>query len=545
LADIATVQRRLGKWQEGLESARQAVKLQPQFAWGHNILGLIQGDVGDSQGAKASFEQAIALRPDQPEAHCNLAKVFRNTGQFSSAVQTLRDLTKRSPRYVVGHANLGVALIDVGEVDEAIVAYRRALELNQDAPATRSNMLLCMNFSPKLSQQVVADEHRRWGVMHGLGSSPGSPPPMRRLESGKPLRVGYVSADLYRHPVASFFEPILKNHDPASVQVFVYSDVQRPDDITARLKLIAPQWTDMAGRSSTMLEKVIRSDQIDILVDLGGHTELNRLEVFARKPAPVQVSYLGYPNTTGLVAMDYRLTDAWADPPGSEPWYTEKLVRLPRCFLCYQPPADAPLPMRAAPLQSITFGSFNKLAKIPDEAIALWAKILAATANSRLILKDSATGDPKVCDALRARLQKGGIDPHRLTLEAPRQRQVDHLLLYHSIDIALDTFPYNGTTTTCEALWMGVPVITLAGEAHASRVSLSILHAIGYGEWAAQSPEEYVRLAVTLAADHSRRCQLREGLRQNMAQSPLMDAKGFVTALEAAYQQMWRERCPA
>jgi predicted O-linked N-acetylglucosamine transferase (SPINDLY family) len=437
-----------------------------------------------------------------------------------------------------------MALTDVGEVDEAIAAYRHALELYQDAPATRSNMLLCMNYSPKLSRQLVADEHRRWGVMHGLGSSP-QPPAMRHIEPGKPLRVGYVSADLCRHPVASFFEPILQNHNPNVVEAYVYNDTQRPDEITARMKHLTPRWTDWAGRSNALLEKVIRSEQIDILVDLNGHTELNRLQVFARKPAPVQVSYLGYPNTTGLMAMDYWLTDAWADPPGSEQWYTEKLVRLPRCFLCYKPPADAPLPEHRVQQSSITFGSFNKLAKITDDVIALWARILAETANSRLTLKDSATADPSVCDAVRARLQKGGIDPHRVTLEAPRQRQIDHLSLYNSIDIALDTFPYNGTTTTCEALWMGVPVITLAGEPHASRVSLSILHTIGYAEWVAHSPDEYVRLAVKLAADTSRRTQLRQGLRQNMAQSSLMDAKGFVTALEAAYQQMWRERCLA
>jgi protein O-GlcNAc transferase len=541
LGDMATVHWRQGRMVQALELARESIALQPKFAWGHNVLGLVQADQGDYESAMISFQKAITLRPEMSEAHNNLANSYRATGQFSKAVETLWSLTKRSPGYAAGHANLGVVLAEVGEIDAAIAVYGQALERNSNDPATHSNFLHCLNFSAKLSRAAVAGEHRRWGINHG-NRGQGQPWSVRHIKPDQPLRVGYLTADLWRHPVSFFFEPLLKNHDPSVVDAFVYSDVQRPDETTARLKRLAPHWTDVAGNSHELLEKVIRSDHLDILVDLGGHTEHNRLQVFARKPAPVQMTYLGYPNTTGLVTMDYRLTDAIADPPGSEAWYTEKLLRLPDCFLCYAPPANSPLLVRTALQQSITFGSLNRMAKLTDAMIVLWAQILAATPHSRLMLKDAIFLDRQICNVLRSRLEKFGIDPRCVTLECPRMQHADHLALYNSIDIALDTFPYNGTTTTCEALWMGVPVITLAGEVHASRVSLSILTAIGHAELAAHSPEEYVQLAVNLAGDPTRRARLHENLRGDMARSPLIDGKTFARSVEAAYRQMWADR---
>ena len=465
LADIAIVKRRQGKLHEAVARAKEAVSLAPQYAWGHNVLGLIQSDLGDQEAAIAGFEKAVSLRPDKAEAYNNLARSYFATGQYAKTIAALRTGIEKVPNDAPAWANLGKVLIDVGEIDKAIPILRRAHELDPSATTTHSNLLSSLNFSPQVSRQAVADEHRRWGMVHSRGVR-ANPPARRQIAPGTPLRVGYLTPDLWKHPVPFFFEPLLRNHDPEAVLAFVYNDTQRPDEVTEKFRQLAPRWSDVVGRSNAVVEQVIRSDNIDILVDLAGHTENNRLPLFLSKPAPVQVSYLGYPNTTGLLTMDYRLTDGWADPPGSEAFYTEKLVRLPRCFLCYAPPEHAPPPNRIGEDGPNIFGCLNRLAKITDEAIGLWAKILNATPGSRLLFKDKPLVDRKVCEVFLGRLREGGIDPERVKLEWPKMQHADHLSFYNAIDIALDTFPYNGTTTDAVKAAMDgrVPVITLVGE---------------------------------------------------------------------------------
>jgi predicted O-linked N-acetylglucosamine transferase (SPINDLY family) len=539
LADLALAQRSLGKNDEAVVSANEAIALRPDFAWGQYVMGLLQLDGENYESAVASFKRAVELNANLSDARNNLGKCYRLTGQFKKAFDTVQELINRSPDFVEAYTNLGCTFGEVGLIDEAISAFRSALQLDNTLSGTHANLLLAMTFSDRFTPPEVADEHRRWGMMHAPSTAP--PLSLRRLVAGEPLRVGYVSGDLRRHPVAYFFEPILKNHDPQMVLSFIYSDVDRGDDVTARLKQMAPRWIDVFGNSDEIFEKAVRSDQIDILVDLGGHTDQNRLQAFAKRLAPVQVTYLGYPNTTGITAMDFILTDSWADPPGNEAWHTEKLIRLPRCFLCYNPPADAPAVKPNSEPHQIVFGAFNRFSKLTDTTLGLWAKVLQATPGSRLMLKDVGLADPAIMQIWRERIQKFGIDLNRVDL-GPRMRHLDYLATHNSIDIALDTFPFNGATVTCEALWMGVPVVTLVGQAHASRVCYSILSAIGHPELAGQTPEQFVQIAADLAADHARCLQLRQNLRQEMSQSPLMHGPGMARAVEIAYRQMWAER---
>jgi predicted O-linked N-acetylglucosamine transferase (SPINDLY family) len=333
-------------------------------------------------------------------------------------------------------------------------------------------------------------------------------------------------------------EPILSRHDRDRFEVFCYADVSHPDDVTARLRALPVTWRDLAGIGHEAAAELVRADGIDILVDLGGHTRRSRLLVLARRPAPVQVTYLGYPNTTGLTQMDYRLTDAAADPPGeSDSLHTEKLVRLPNGFLCYCPPADAPAPSRSRD-SGIVFASFNNMAKVTPEAISVWARILASVPGSRLLLKNRALGDRQVARVIAEVFSRCGLDINRLELRAPAAATADHLAVYNEVDIALDTFPYNGTTTTCEALWMGVPVVTWTGDTHAARVGTSIFRRIGLPELVGTSPEEYVRIAVELAGDRVRLKALRTGMRERMEASPLLSAQRITADIEAAYQGM-------
>ena len=359
------------------------------------------------------------------------------------------------------------------------------------------------------------------------------------------LRVGYVSADLRDHSVARFVEPIFASFDREAFDVVAYASVARADRVTEHLRSLVTEWRDVRGLSDADLAERIRQDGIDILVDLGGHSADGRLGAFARRPAPVQVTYLGYPNTTGLAAVDYRLTDARADPPGdADALCVEKLVRLPECAWCYAPgdgAEDAPPPFEAA--GQITFGAFNDLSKVRPDVMALWAEILREVPGARLLIKAKSLQDPALAREVRAFFGRRGIDEARIEARGWTRDRAQHLALHAKVDVGLDTSPYHGTTTTCDALWMGVPVITLAGETHVSRVGVSLLAAVGLSDLVARSPEEYVALAVRLAGDRARLGELRRTLRGRVVGSRLGGARAFARALEEAYRAMWRERC--
>ena len=389
-------------------------------------------------------------------------------------------------------------------------------------------------------------EHCRWAEVHAEPLGRDVVPLSSDGDPGRRLRVGYVSNNFREHSVAFFVEALLASHDRSKVEIFCYADIMLADEFSGRLRRHSAQWRVITGQSDAQVAELIRQDAIDILVDLAGHTARNRLLVFARKPAPVQVTYLGYCNTTGLSAMDYRFTDALADSPGTtEHLHTEQLVRLPDCAWCYRPPDASPAVETPPVLRSghITFGCFNARPKITGEMLALWARLLLEMPASSLLLKNVGFGEPSARQHTRDLLAKAGIAPERVELVGRVPTLAGHLATYARVDIALDTFPYHGTTTTCEALWMGVPVITLAGRTHASRVGVSLLTTTGLPELVASSPDEYVKIAAALATDVPRLAALRTTLRTRMASSPLMDASRFARNVEAAYRQMWRTWC--
>jgi len=533
-----------GQLNEAIAAYREAVRLRPDDidAWinlGHTLTA-----AGFLEQAVSACRQAVHVNPNRADAYHNLAVALAADYRLAEAEEMYRSATRLNARYVRAWRNFGLMLLTQGRAEEAVAHVRRAVALDSDNTEAFRTLLFVLNYDPATSPETLFAEHRRWGYRHAP-RQPGARQANVTADPHRRLRVGYVSPDFRAHSVAYFIEPVLARHDPEAFETYCYAEVAQPDAITARLRQYATHWRDTFGKSDDEVANMIRNDAIDILVDLAGHTAHNRLAVFARQPAPVQVTYLGYPNTTGLPQMDYRLTDVYADPPGQEGHHTETLVRLPRGFLCYAPPREAPAvgPAPASTAGHITFGSFNAMAKINEGVVALWAKLLEAVPRSRLLMKNHSLRDAATRARYAALFEARGIAPDRLDLVGSLERPTEHLMLYNRVDIGLDPFPYNGTTTTCEALWMGVPVMTLAGDRHAGRVGASLLTQVGLTELVAQTPDDYVRLAAALAGDRERLTALRAALRERMQRSPLCDAQSFTRDLEAAYRERWQAWC--
>ena len=512
-------------------------------AWG--TLGAINGQLGEFERAADCFRRSLSLRPGQAGVLFNLAQAYLYLRRLQDAVDVYREVNRLVPNAPDAHRNLGFALQSQQKLDDAIASYRQVLRIQPGHSATHSNLLLLLNYHPDYDAGMIFDEHRRWGEVHA-DKYPACADRRPDTDPERQLRIGYVSPDLRQHSVAFFLEPLLANRNPAAVHITCYADVKKEAATTQRLKRLADHWHNISGRSDDEVAQLIRLDSIDILVDLAGHTADNRLLVFARRPAPLLVTYLGYPTTTGLKAMDYRLTDSWVDPPGAtEQLHTETLLRLPGGFLCYQPPADAP-PVAVPPADTrgpVTFGSFNNLTKINPRVVGLWSDILRALPDTRMVIKNNSLHDPATVDNYRGLFMAQGITPDRLDLTGSVPGLARHLAMYGEIDIALDTFPYNGTTTTCEALWMGVPVITLQNNTNAGRVGSSLLRQAGLPELICDRPEDYVDLALALAGDSERRSSLRRELRSMMRSCPLLDGQSFARKIEAAYRSTWRAYC--
>lgn len=434
---------------------------------------------------------------------------------------------------------LGSVLVYQGRVNVGIKTFRKAIKVDANNAKAHSNLLLSMNYSQDYTQQAIFRESRRWEKMHGSYADTNiSARPARSR-----IRIAYISPDFRRHSVGYFFMPLLEKHDRNRFEIFCFSDVSTPDDITKQMVALADGWRDISGLTNDEVDVMIRSTRPDILVDLAGHTgQVMRLPLFARRLAAVQVSWLGYPNTTGLGTMDYRLTDEISDPvcAGTDLYYSEKLIRLPQGFLCYQPPQEAPevspLPMLAG--GCVTFGSFNMLPKIQDFMISLWSEILHGTPNSRLILKNHFFRDSSAATRISHKFAQHGIKADKLILMPSDPGTAAHLAQYSQIDIALDTFPYNGTTTTCEALYMGVPVVTLAGNHHASRVGASILSRLGLHGLISPNREEYVNIAIQLAGNRRVLSKMRKTMRSTLRSSQLCNAFQFAEDLECSFMEM-------
>jgi predicted O-linked N-acetylglucosamine transferase (SPINDLY family) len=534
--------RELGRLEEAAAACRCAIHMQPAFAEAYSNLGLALKGQGKFDDAIAACREAIRLKPTLAMAHYNLGNALLELGKVEESIAAYHQAVRFDPGSPKAHCNLAAGLVDRGNFDEAIAAYRKAISLKPDFVDASSNLLLAMNCSEGFSRAEVFEAHRAWNDRHG--KAPTAVHPNNR-SAGRRLKIGYVSPDFRLHSVAHFLEPLLRNHDRNEVEVFCYAEVSCPDAVTSRFKELADHWFTTVGMSNEALAQGIRQHGIDILVDLAGHTGKNRLPVFARKPAPVQVTWLGYPNTTGLEAMDYRLVDAVTDPEGdADAFASETLVRLSGGFLCYGARDNAPAPATTPCLATgfVTFGSFNNPAKLSGATLDVWARLLTRLPTARLLLK----GKPFAEAATRAiyldRLAERGIAADRIELVGWLPER-EHFALYDRVDVALDPFPYNGTTTTCEALWMGVPVVTLRGDRHAGRVGASLLTQIGLSDLIADSTEAYVETAVALTSDPARLCELRQSLRPRMAASPLCDAPAFARKIEAAYRTMWQRWC--
>ena len=533
---------------DNVEAARMlaaSLEREPNNPESHYNLGLVFATLGRVAEAEASYRRGLALKPNSVDGHNNLGVLLESVGRYEEAEASYRQAIAIAPRVPHLHNNLGVLFKESGRLAEALAAHRHAVALDPRLPAGRSNLLYTLNYDETVSPEAIHAEHVAWGkdamrIPIAGNRFANAPDPARRL------RIGYVSGDFRHHSVAFFFGPLLDAHDRGAVEVFLYANDARADAVTARLKARADHWVQIDQLSDEFAAARIREDQIDVLVDLSGHTSQNRMALFARKPAPIAVSWLGYPNTTGLPAIDHRFTDAVADPPGAaDRLHTERLVRLAPAFLCYRAPEDAgpvtPLPALAA--GHVTFGSFNNVAKLSPATIALWARLLREVPDARLLLKASQFKDRGTRDRIAAAFAAAGIAAERLTVLPPQTATVDHLAAYGRVDVALDPLPYNGTATTCEALWMGVPVVTLRGDRHAARVGASILTAVGLENLIAQTPDEYVATAAKLARERDALAALRVNLRERLRASPLCDGAGFARAVEGAYRAAWRDWC--
>jgi predicted O-linked N-acetylglucosamine transferase (SPINDLY family) len=499
--------------------------------------------LGKLQESLASYRDALAIRPNYAKAHNNLGNALQGIGKVEEGVASYRRALALKPDYAEAHCNLGLALQALGNLEEALASYHKALTIKPDYAVARSNLLFTL-LSSMVDLDTVYEEHCRWEKSHAMQHQP-----LQHQCDGdvnKRLRVGFVSADFRTHSVGYFLEAPFSSYDRERMTIYCYSNSHLEDETTARLRPLVKEWRNIVGWADEKVIDAIQADAIDILVDLSGHTRGNRLTVFARKPAPIQVTWLGYPGiTTGLTAIDYRLSDEVADPLGvADTLCVEQLIRLPNGHHCYHPSADAPeigpLPMTSN--RVITFGSFNNLTKITPEVVDSWVDILQAVPRSRLLLKNASLDSPGVRERYMS-LFAASIEPERIIFKAWVPSRQAHFALYNEVDIALDTFPFNGVTTTCEALWMGVPVMTWCGDRHSARLGASLLTRVSLEDLVASDINGYVTTTVTLAGDPERLEGLRSGLRDRMRASPLCDGVGFSHDLESMFRNAWQNWC--
>ncbi len=530
-----------GKSQEAISLVEEKIAQFPEDAESFYNLGTLYNQLGQYEKALTYLHKALELDPKLTMAYQNLAFAYSQQSQFTEVIRAQQKAIEVDPKMVVPHLNLGYSYYNQGHILKAIDCFRETLRLDPNFHPGHSGLLHTLNFDPNSTPEAIAQAHTEWGKQYSI---PVKQYPNPR-EPQRPLKIGYVSPDFRQHSVSYFLKPILEHHSPEQFTVFAYANVVKPDEVTERLRAIVPHWRDISQENDAAVCEQILHDEIDILIDLAGHTGNNRLPVFAQKPAPIQISYLKYPNTTGLAAMNYRLTDSWADSPGTEQYYTEELIRLPQCFLSYQPPKDAPpvIELPALTHSGITLGSFKALVTLTPEVIAMWSKILLALPNSRILLQSPFFDDRTICKPYLFQFAQHGINQQRICLLGGRKNPRERLEFYSNIDICLDTSPYNDILSSCEALWMGVPVISLIGKTHGSRVGYSLLNGVGLPELATNSWQEYIDKAIALASDLDGLAQMRSTLRQKMASSILCDGETFTRNLEATYRALWEQEC--
>lgn len=533
-----------GAWEEAATEYREVLSIRPDFLDAQINLGTVLSDLGRYEESIESLMTACRIKPDAVLAHYNLGNVYLKQRRYQDAVSCYRKAVSIRPSFVEALNNLGNALKEQGQLKEAVVYYRKALETEPRFLDAHSNIIFCQNFMDDGDPVELLREAQHFGSVVATMVKPcehhsNDPDPARDL------RIGLVSGDFCSHPVSHFLVNVLEELKTSGMDLYCYATSQREDAMTSRIRDAVSSWCVATGMNDAALADRLRSDQIDILVDLSGHTAFNRLPVFASKAAPVQVGWLGYSGTTGIDAIDYILCDPWVLPGECENFYTEKAWRMPHSYLCFSPPdldSDVLTPTRGEE-ERFTFGCLNNLTKITDQTVLWWAEILEKTPGSRLLLKSRQLDDEAVKEETVLRFSAHGITSDRLVLHGRSEDKAGYLATYLSVDIALDPYPYAGTTTSVDALWMGTPVLTLRGDRFVSRVGSSILNNIGLAEWVAETPRDYIEKAITFSGNRKELSVLRRELRQRLLKSPVCDASLFARDLEEAFRGMWKVWC--
>lgn len=529
---------RLGRLDDAVASFERTLELDGAHLGALNNLATVYVVQGKQQHALELYRRALDVDPKNADALQNLGVLLAGAGQLTAAIDCYHNALAINPTHGPTHCNLANAFCRQGRASDALRHLGKAISAQPTNAAWHSNLLLTLHYVDGVSPDKLFSEHQRWAQLRA-----GEVALMQeRLVASRPhpLRIGYLSPDFRAHAVAFFIEPILRAHDTEAFELFAYANVPAPDATTRRLRQYFSTWRDVAGTNDDELAQLIRSDRIDVLVDLAGHTDGNRLLAMARRPAPVQMTYLGYPNTTGMPMVDYRLTDRWADPPGAERFHSEQLAIIDAGMHCYAAPAGAPA-VAPPPCQRngwLTFGSFNNTSKITAHTISRWAKVLLAVPDARMLLKFRTLSDPATADHYRGLFERFGVSASRLDMRGGQYDHASHLAVHAEVDMVLDTFPYNGTTTSCEALWMGVAVLTRSGDNHVARVGCSILSQLGLERFVVRDDEALVRKASALATELgvAELVALRKQLRGQMAQSTLCDATLKTKQIEQHYR---------
>jgi predicted O-linked N-acetylglucosamine transferase (SPINDLY family) len=535
---------RQGKYLPAIASYREALARQPDFAMCDLQLGLALHNAGLRSEALAHYQAAVAAHPDNPALRINHGALLQSECDLDAAAEAFRHAVRLAPQDATPLNNLAVVMKEAGDIGEATRLLRRCVELKPSSLEIHSNLILTLHYDPTTTSADIASAHEAWNRLHATPAHSHSNTP----EPGRRLRLGFVSPDLRDHVVGRALLPSFRRFDPDRFELYCYGNTVE-DPVGAEFRARCHGWRELGTKTAAQLAETIAADGVDILIDLALHTSDNRLDVFALKPAPLQISWLGYPESSGVATMDYRLTDAWLEPPSGNQLAhpQEKAALLPECWTCYEPPTGYPevnaLPSAAG--KPFTFGSFNNNCKINGAVLDAWAQLLLATPGSRLQLLAKQGGHRRrFVDEFARR----GVDAARILfadyLPASADLSQGALLArYHDIDVALDTFPYGGMTTTLDALWMGVPVVSLVGERNLGRAGLSILNNVGLGELATKDVNAYVETAVRLAGDQVRLAALRASLRERMRSSPLLDAEGYTRKVEQAFRDMWVDWC--
>jgi len=540
--NLARCQRAMGQMREAMVSLEKFAQMRPTNAAAFEQLGEVTAVALGFPAAEAHFRKAAELEPAMAVAWSNLGlSLIEQSGRIAEGMECFDRALQADPFLVSASSARALGLMRLYKTEESLDLHNSILWMEPQNARVMSARNMLLNYLPNQDREAVFESHKEFGNYFPTDEFQvffNSPDPEKKL------RVGFVSPDLRNHSVAFFLKPILANLDPEKVETILYHCHHTEDSTSVELQALAKKWTNLNGLDDDIALELIRKDSPDILIDLAGHSSMNRLPLFAKNPAPVLINYLGYPNTTGLPAISHRLVDAITDPEGeADALATEKLVRFSTCAWAYDPPSYAPEPCMPDNHETVTFGSFNNFLKVTRESLAAWSHILKRVPHSRLLIKSPYLDDSEVQASVREKLSSAGIELDRVELLGFFANPHEHLAAYSRVDVALDTFPYNGTTTTCEALWMGVPVVSIIGDRHASRVGFSLLTAVGHTEWATEKTDDYIEKAIALALDRPLREKLRFNLRSELKNSILLAHSSQASRFEVALRQSWQNWC--